>query len=118
MLPIRDLLNPLPTPTSAQDAREQSPTVRLLETSQGIAGNAAPRTPASRSSRPHEAVCYPPFENINDEGLMREMARFRVTPLKGISDSCEHVPYNSAKKDLFEKTGRESIEREHDPRKR
>lgn len=110
MLPIRDLLNPLPTTPSVQDAPEQSPRTSLLETTQEVTVNAAPRIAVPRGNRPHGTVRYSPFENINDEVLLREIARFRVTPFKGISNSCEHVPYNSAKKDLFEKTGRESIE--------
>jgi hypothetical protein len=55
-------------------------------------------------------VNYPPFENNLDELSLREMRKFRVKPLGGIQQNCLHIPYNSGKKDFFEKTGRESFE--------
>lgn len=54
-------------------------------------------------------VNYPPFENL-DEGSLREIKRYQVYPYGKIQDYCRHIPYNSGKKDFYEKTGRESFE--------
>ncbi|RFU77271.1 apses transcription factor xbp1 [Trichoderma arundinaceum] len=54
-------------------------------------------------------INFAPFEDI-DQASYQEMCRFRVIPFGQIRQNCEHIPYNSSKKDFFEKTGRESIE--------
>ncbi|POS80656.1 hypothetical protein DHEL01_v200942 [Diaporthe helianthi] len=54
-------------------------------------------------------VNYPPFENL-DEASLREIKRYQVFPYGKIQDYCRHIPYNSGKKDFYEKTGRESFE--------
>ncbi|KKY35783.1 putative apses transcription factor xbp1 [Diaporthe ampelina] len=54
-------------------------------------------------------VNYPPFENL-DEGSLQEIKRYQVYPYGKIQEYCRHIPYNSGKKDFFEKTGRESFE--------
>ncbi|GKT92978.1 APSES transcription factor Xbp1 [Colletotrichum tofieldiae] len=59
--------------------------------------------------KPRGVIKYYPFENV-DEMTRREVHRFRVTPFGRIQESCAHIPYNSGKKDFFEKTGRESFE--------
>ncbi|KAI8279126.1 hypothetical protein K4K59_008985 [Colletotrichum sp. SAR11_240] len=59
--------------------------------------------------KPRGVIKYYPFESV-DELSRREVIRFRVTPFGRIQESCAHIPYNSGKKDFFEKTGRESFE--------
>lgn len=59
--------------------------------------------------KPRGVIKYFPFEII-DEVSRREVLRFCVTPFGRIQESCAHIPYNSGKKDFFEKTGRESFE--------
>ncbi|KAL0933202.1 APSES transcription factor Xbp1 [Colletotrichum truncatum] len=59
--------------------------------------------------KPRGVIKYFPFENVDDLSR-REILRFRVTPFGRIQESCAHIPYNSGKKDFFEKTGRESFE--------
>ncbi|KAK7743029.1 hypothetical protein SLS63_000598 [Diaporthe eres] len=54
-------------------------------------------------------VNFPPFENL-DEGSLREVKRYQVYPYGKIQEYCRHIPYNSGKKDFYEKTGRESFE--------
>jgi hypothetical protein len=60
-------------------------------------------------SRPKGAVRFPPHEDL-DEMALREVQKFRVSPFGRIRECCAHIPYNSGKKDFFEKTGRESFE--------
>ncbi|KAK0375530.1 APSES transcription factor Xbp1 [Colletotrichum limetticola] len=59
--------------------------------------------------KPRGVIKYYPFENLDDISR-REVHRFRVSPFGRIQESCAHIPYNSGKKDFFEKTGRESFE--------
>ncbi|KAF5569228.1 apses transcription factor xbp1 [Fusarium phyllophilum] len=54
-------------------------------------------------------VKFHPFERL-DEIALQEIHRFRVKPFGNIQDSSLHIPYNSGKKDFYEKTGRESFE--------
>lgn len=54
-------------------------------------------------------VNYPPFENL-DEHMVDYVRAFNVKPLGRIHENSSHIPYNSGKKDFFEKTGRESFE--------
>lgn len=60
-------------------------------------------------SRPKGEVNFLPFEDVSHETRHR-ILRFHVHALGNIRDSCQHIPYNSGKKDFFEKTGRESLE--------
>ncbi len=61
------------------------------------------------ASRPKGAVNFYPHERL-DEASLRQIRKFRVHPLGNIQDHARHIPYNSGKKDFFEKTGRESFE--------
>lgn len=63
----------------------------------------------TKPARPRGLITYRPFEDL-DEAAMREVSRFQVIPFGRIRDSCAHIPYNSGKKDFFDKTGRESFE--------
>ena len=62
-------------------------------------------------SRAKGVVNFPPFEDLNEVSL-REVAKYHIFPYGSIQDHCKHIPYNSGKKDFFEKTGRESFEGE------
>ncbi|KAH8681369.1 hypothetical protein BX600DRAFT_505069 [Xylariales sp. PMI_506] len=55
------------------------------------------------------AVNFYPYEKLDDESL-RSIQEYQVYPASNIQDYCRHIPYNSGKKDFFEKTGRESFE--------
>lgn len=60
-------------------------------------------------SKAKGTIKFYPFENLGD-AAMQEIRRFQVYPFGNIEDFCRHIPYNSGKKDFFEKTGRESFE--------
>lgn len=61
------------------------------------------------ASRPKGIVTFYPHERL-DEASLRLVRRFRVRSFGNIQDHSRHIPYNSGKKDFFEKTGRESFE--------
>lgn len=65
--------------------------------------------PGFSKSQAKGTVRFPPFEDLDEQSL-REVRKFRVNPFGGIRNNCRHIPYNSGKKDFFEKTGRESFE--------
>jgi hypothetical protein len=67
--------------------------------------------PGCPKSKAKGIVNFYPFESL-DEGSLREVRKFRVSPFGTIRSNCRHIPYNSGKKDFFEKTGRESFEGE------
>lgn len=54
-------------------------------------------------------VNFPPFESL-DEHSLREIRRHQIYPWGKIQEYCRHIPYNSGKKDFYDKTGRESFE--------
>lgn len=54
-------------------------------------------------------INFPPFEDVDEETKQRVL-KFNIPQFGSITNSCEHIPYNSSKKDFFAKTGRESIE--------
>ena len=64
---------------------------------------------ALAKSKPRGAVNYPPHECVDSQSAA-EVRKFRVSSFGKIGESCAHIPYNSGKKDFFEKTGRESFE--------
>ena len=51
-----------------------------------------------------------PFEEGLSPAVVQQIVQFQVRPFGQIRQSCEHIPYNSSKKDFFGKTGRESID--------
>ncbi len=63
----------------------------------------------SSKSKAKGVVRFPPFE-VLDEDSLRQIRKFRVQPFGAIGDSFRQIPYNSGKKDFFQKTGRESFE--------
>jgi hypothetical protein len=60
-------------------------------------------------SKPKGAINFPPYESL-DEASLRLVRKFQVYPLGKIREYSRHIPYNSGKKDFYEKTGRESFE--------
>lgn len=60
-------------------------------------------------SKPKGMVNFPPFESLDERSLL-EIKRYQIYPLGKIQEYCRHIPYNSGKKDFYEKTGRESFE--------
>lgn len=60
-------------------------------------------------SKAKGSVNFPPFENL-DEAALREINVYQIYPFGKIQEYCRHIPYNSGKKDFYEKTGRESFE--------
>lgn len=63
----------------------------------------------TKAARPRGMIHYHPFEEVDDAAIA-EISQFQVVPFGRIRESCAHIPYNSGKKDFFEKTGRESFE--------
>ncbi|KAI8687016.1 HTH APSES-type domain-containing protein [Fusarium sp. Ph1] len=123
MLSLKTLLNPAPPgqdgPLSFRPSpTPPSPTFSAVTDTSNSALNRSIMPPVRVSkdsgglakSKLRGQVNYPPFENNLDELSLREMRKFRVKPLGGIQQNCLHIPYNSGKKDFFEKTGRESFE--------
>ncbi|KAI1394059.1 uncharacterized protein F4822DRAFT_439842 [Hypoxylon trugodes] len=66
-------------------------------------------TAITPTSRPKGTINFPPYERL-DEAALRQVRKFRVHPFGNIHEHSRHIPYNSGKKDFFEKTGRESFE--------
>ncbi|RDA91647.1 hypothetical protein CP533_0079 [Ophiocordyceps camponoti-saundersi (nom. inval.)] len=118
MLPIQALLNPASPHESSSCSRQ--PTVASMADSTTASKDAMDsqltlKKPASRNaarpvkSRTHGPVRFPPFEQV-DAGAMREVAKFQISQFGQIYQYSQHIPYNSTKRNFFEKTGRESIE--------
>ncbi|KAH6958594.1 hypothetical protein DER45DRAFT_537929 [Fusarium avenaceum] len=120
MLSLKGLLNPAPSgEEDASPFSRPSPTPEFLPVpNNGESSNQARgHSMLSRFKDPNNMaksklrgqVRFSPFENLNEVAL-HEIHRFRVTPFGHIQETCLHIPYNSGKKDFFEKTGRESFE--------
>lgn len=60
-------------------------------------------------SKPRGPINYWPYQDVDDVAR-RAVEKFQVTPFGQIHNCCAHIPYNSGKKDFYEKTGRESFE--------
>lgn len=125
MLPLQSILNPVSSARPVASFRHYEPLVpassissptETLRTTRS-APSAAPKGRAPVNAvglpklKPQGPVNFAPYETV-DQAAYRELRQFLVTPLGQIRQNCEHIPYNSSKKDFFEKTGRESIEGE------
>lgn len=124
MFSIETILNPAPSGREASQPFQSSPSpssaaalfsplpvmdcppIPPMRTSSGR----EPAGPAKTKLR--GAIHYQPFEVVSEQALY-EIHRFRVTPFGQIKQTCSHIPYNSGKKDFYEKTGRESFEGGH-----
>ncbi|KAI1437969.1 hypothetical protein GGR50DRAFT_571149 [Xylaria sp. CBS 124048] len=93
----------LPTPDSCGEG--SSPTDRSTMTKHKMPKDAAVFT----KSKPKGDINFKPYENL-DEASLELVRRFQVYPFGEIQHYSRHIPYNSGKKDFFEKTGRESFE--------
>lgn len=60
-------------------------------------------------SKAKGTVNFAPFESLDEQSL-QEIKRYQIYPFGKIQEYCRHIPYNSGKKDFYEKTGRESFE--------
>ncbi|PHH86263.1 hypothetical protein CDD83_10490 [Cordyceps sp. RAO-2017] len=122
MLPLQSLLNPASPDERTDGSRQSSPASIAISTADNtpisrerMDSQLALRRTTSRNtapllkSRTQGPVKFPPFESVDAEAI-REIARFQITPFGQIQQCCEHIPYNSTKRNFFEKTGRESIE--------
>ncbi|KAI0022530.1 hypothetical protein F4780DRAFT_179047 [Xylariomycetidae sp. FL0641] len=120
MLSLASLLNPAPPGASMNrfppSPAASSPTTSLPDDS-GFSDRPAVTKHAKMpkdavvftKSKPKGQVNYMPFEKL-DEASLREVRKFQVFPFGKIQEYCRHIPYNSGKKDFYEKTGRESFE--------
>ncbi len=123
MLSLASLLNPTaPGPPVVSriysSPTATSPTTSYTEGSPPLSRSLMPKFKMPREStsvprpKPRGAVMYSPFEQL-DEFALHEIRKFHVHPFGRIREQCSHIPYNSGKKDFFEKTGRESFEGRH-----
>ncbi|CAH0048844.1 unnamed protein product [Clonostachys solani] len=120
MLPIQSILNHGTTrtrsPFSQQSGSEISSPSSDLNDSMipELNQHPVPRKKKSRDSsdltytRPQGVIKYPPFESLDREAY-NQIQRFAIYPFGEIGLYCAHIPYSSDKKDVFEKTGRESF---------
>lgn len=121
MLSFTELLNPepslpeIPSPFRPRSAVSSPSTSTIIELSSKMDRSIVPKGRTAKGSsnmtksklRGH--VVHYPFENL-DQVALRQVEHFQVDPFGSIFESCQHIPYNSGKKDFFEKTGRESFE--------
>ena len=123
MLPLQSLLNPSSTECTPRHLQHGISQHATYFTAPDMTKVASPGRggPLSRRNKKLEdahvlaklkargPINYPPFEDL-DDGSLQAVLKFQVTPFGTIHESFQHIPYSSSKKDLFEKTGRESIE--------
>ncbi|KAK4462265.1 hypothetical protein QBC42DRAFT_201724 [Cladorrhinum samala] len=127
MVSVASLLNPeeplwAPTPSSRSSSHSHSSSRQLVAPSVPV--SSAERPPSSiidpinmtentsrglLKSKAKGNIVYEPFENLDAESL-REVRRFRVCPFGRIMETFRRIPYNSSKKDFYQKTGRESFD--------
>lgn len=125
MLSLSNLLNP--APSGSIPLQRFSPTPAMPSPATSHTDELAPAPPdrpllsefkmtrdslGPSKTKPRGVVNFYPFENVDGDAL-REIRRFQVAPFGQILHSCLHIPYNSGKKDFYEKTGRESFEGEY-----
>jgi hypothetical protein len=121
MLSVASLLNPVPSGSSAHRfppspaSSSGSPTSSFEDESTFFH-----RSIVSKDKMPKEAavfikakakgvINFRPFERLSEMSI-RDVRKYQVFPFGKIQEYCRHIPYNSGKKDFFEKTGRESFE--------
>ncbi|KAI0972676.1 hypothetical protein F4678DRAFT_471639 [Xylaria arbuscula] len=120
MLSLSSLLNPAPTGSSNGNGfppspELSSPTDSCAEESAFRGRSAIPKHKMPKDAavftkgKPKGAINFQPYEDLDEVSLNRTRM-FQVYPLGKIREYSRHIPYNSGKKDFFEKTGRESFE--------
>ncbi|KAM7203503.1 hypothetical protein V8F33_002123 [Rhypophila sp. PSN 637] len=58
---------------------------------------------------PSTAINFYPFEDLG-EASVREIRKYQIHSFGRIRDSCRRIPYNTGKRDFYEKTGRTCFE--------
>ncbi|KAI0417598.1 hypothetical protein F5X98DRAFT_363725 [Xylaria grammica] len=120
MLSLSSLLNPAPPgpPNSNRfppSPESSSPTDSCGEESVFPDRSTMPKHKMPKDAavftkgKPKGTINFQPYENL-DEVSLHQTRIFQVYPLGKIREYSRHIPYNSGKKDFFEKTGRESFE--------
>ncbi|KAI1756935.1 hypothetical protein F4782DRAFT_548026 [Xylaria castorea] len=120
MLSLSSLLNPSPPGSSIGNRfppspESSSPTDSCVEDSVFLGRPTMPKQKVPKDaavftkSKPKGAINFQPYEDLDEISLHR-VRKFQVYPLGKIREYSRHIPYNSGKKDFFEKTGRESFE--------
>ncbi|KAI1369430.1 hypothetical protein F5Y08DRAFT_325436 [Xylaria arbuscula] len=120
MLSLSSLLNPVPQGPSNDDDFSPSPMFSSPTESCGEEPFSPSRSTMPKHKMPKDAavftkgktkgaINFSPYEDLDEESL-RHTRIFEVFPLGRIREFSRHIPYNSGKKDFFEKTGRESFE--------
>lgn len=117
MISLTSLLNPAPSGPRSHPSPTVSPAGSYSETETVVSLDrpmfsrirARETGRITKPARPRGLITHHPFEEL-DEAAAKEVARFQVKPFGRIRESCAHIPYNSGKKDFFDKTGRESFE--------
>ncbi|RBQ75227.1 hypothetical protein VDGD_00567 [Verticillium dahliae] len=127
MLSLASLLNPSPQGSSPAPSTTRLPQFMPSPTASSPATSTADDTSPSRigrplvskfrmtkelltvKSKPRGPINYWPYQDVDDVAR-RAVEKFQVTPFGQIHNCCAHIPYNSGKKDFYEKTGRESFE--------
>ncbi|KAJ8122807.1 hypothetical protein O1611_g9748 [Lasiodiplodia mahajangana] len=120
MLSLSSLLNPAPPGPPRSNGFPPSPELSspadsCVEDSVFLDRSAMPKHKMPKDaavftkSKPKGAINFQPFEELDELSLHR-VRKFQVYPLGKIREYSRHIPYNSGKKDFFEKTGRESFE--------
>ncbi|KAK5624320.1 hypothetical protein RRF57_000036 [Xylaria bambusicola] len=120
MLSLSSLLNPAPPGPSSDDGFFTSPIFSSPTDSCAEESGLPDRSTMPKHKMPKDAAVFTkgkpkgdinfrPYEDL-DEISLHQTRVFQVYPLGRIREFSRHIPYNSGKKDFFEKTGRESFE--------
>ncbi|KAK9422433.1 hypothetical protein SUNI508_04789 [Seiridium unicorne] len=120
MLSVASLLNPAPSGPSVHrfppsPASSASPTTSCADEPTFFDRPEMPKNKMAKDAavftkgKAKGVVNFYPFERLDDASI-RETRKYQVFPLGKIQEYCRHIPYNSGKKDFFEKTRRESFE--------
>ncbi|KAI0132282.1 hypothetical protein BJ170DRAFT_239815 [Xylariales sp. AK1849] len=119
MLSVASLLNPAPpgpsshrfppSPASSSQTNSVADDSAFFDRPMMLKHKASKDAAQFIKGKAKGVVNFYPFERLDDASL-REVRKYQVLPLGQIQDYCRHIPYNSGKKDFFEKTGRESFE--------
>lgn len=107
MIKIESLLNPLSEASLGRHSPPPSPHLSDPHSSK-VSKTAA----VFVKGEPKGEVRYPPHEVDDDDELVKELIKYRITPspLRDIKKYPRHIPYNSDKKSFLTRTGREAFE--------
>lgn len=128
ILPIQSILNRTPPTTRPRTPRSpprsasdpSSPASDLHDAASALTptadGRLVQRAGAKKArdssdlsyTVPQGPIKYPPYEDLEADQLQL-VSVFDVKPFGQIRQWCAHISYSSDKKDVFEKTGRESF---------